>query len=121
MSTSNRYIVGFVSSLGLTLTAFWLVWRHTQGLSPFEQNTLVVALIVLAVGQLFVQLICFLHLGDKDSPSGNTVTLLFALFIVTILVGGTIWIMYHLDHAAMEERMKNLYPSGIISAENQDD
>ncbi len=80
---------------------------------------LIVLIIGLAVAQLFVQLIYFLHLGQEKKPRWNVITFAFAAFIVLVLVGGTVWIMYHLDegHAGLTE----IYEGGVISPQTQDD
>ena len=113
MTHLRSYIIGFVLSIALTFAAFWLV---TQG---FSQNILLVGLVTLAVAQLWVQLICFLHLGDEKRPRWHAITLAFAAFVVVVLVGGSIWIMYHLEQNT--HNLSEIYPSGEISPQAQDD
>ena len=103
MTHLRSYIIGFVLSVALTLAAFWLVTQD------FSQNVLLVGLVTLAVAQLWVQLICFLHLGDEKKPRWHAITLFFAAFIVVVLVGGSIWIMYHLDHNMMPEDTSEIW------------
>ena len=102
MKTLNAYILGFVLSIGLTLGAFWMVQMHldTHHISPTHEVA-VPALLVLAVAQLLVQLILFLHLGREPKPKWNLTAFFFALFIVVVVVGGSLWIMNHLEHAGM--------------------
>ena len=92
MNTARIYIIGFTLSVLLTLAAFWLVGQ------TFTREVVLVFLVTLAVAQLWVQLICFLHLGREQKPRWHLITFAFAAFIVLVLVGGSIWIMYHLDH-----------------------
>jgi cytochrome o ubiquinol oxidase operon protein cyoD len=66
----------------------------------------------LAIAQLLVQLFCFLHLGQESKPRWNLVALVFALFIVVVLVGGTLWIMHNLGHGQMQNA------SDIFTEEN---
>ena len=119
MSTVRTYTVGFVLSVGFTLAAFGLAWQYIGDRSLFMMEKLVVVLIGLAVAQLYVQLVYFLHLGQENKPRWNFITFAFAAFVVIILVGGTIWIMYHLDrgHADLSE----VYQGGVISPQTQDD
>jgi cytochrome o ubiquinol oxidase subunit IV len=93
------YTIGFMLSLALTSTAFWLVHRHlaTHHLSPSDAFALT-ALAVLAILQLTVQLIFFLHLDRQSKPWWNTQVLVFAVGTVIILVGGSIWIMTNLGY-----------------------
>ena len=93
--------------------AFWLVEEHVRTEHTFPPHGLAVSvLIVLAVAQLFVQLILFLHLGEERKPRWNLTALIFALLVVAILVGGTIWIMNNLRHVEMQE------PHDIFIEEN---
>ena len=97
MSTNNRtlisYITGFVLSLALTLTAYLLVSQHVLASGP-----LVTAIAVLAIVQLLVQLVLFLHLGSEPKPRWNLVVSLFAALVVVIVVFGSLWIMNNLNY-----------------------
>ncbi len=119
MKTARLYILGFGLSIALTLIAFGLTHYHltTEHIFP-PHNGMIAMLIALAVLQLFVQLVCFLHLGQEPKPRWNALVLVFASFIVIIVVGGTIWIMNHLMHA---QDLSEIYPSGEISPKGQDD
>lgn len=88
------YLAGFCLSLILTGVSFYLVHRHaeSQRLSPSD-DFILIALAVLAVTQLFVQLIFFLHLDRESKPRWNFTVLSFAATVVFILVFGSIWIM----------------------------
>jgi cytochrome o ubiquinol oxidase operon protein cyoD len=56
------------------------------------------ALSVLAIIQLFVQLTFFLHLDRESKPWWNNTAFAFAVIVVVILVGGSIWIMANLNY-----------------------
>jgi cytochrome o ubiquinol oxidase operon protein cyoD len=113
MTTLRAYSLGFILSLALTVAAFWLAGERV-----FEREFLIAALIALAVIQLLVQLICFLHLGREPRPRWNAIMFAFAVFTVVVLVGGTIWIMNHLTHT---QDINEIYPSGEITPQAQDD
>jgi cytochrome o ubiquinol oxidase operon protein cyoD len=75
----------------LTLISFYLV---SSG--AFPKADLYIAVGVLALIQLFVQLVFFLHLSTHSKASWNLLSFLFTLVMVLIFVLGTLWIMYHL-------------------------
>jgi cytochrome o ubiquinol oxidase subunit IV len=55
-------------------------------------------IVALALVQLFIQLIFFLHLGRESKPRWNLSALAFAVIVVVILVFGSLWIMASLDY-----------------------
>lgn len=95
--TVSSYVIGFVLSIGLTLIAYYLVVHKVFA----NTAPLLLALGALAAIQLFVQLYFFLHLGK--GPNARLNKLLFALMfiIVVIVVGGSLWIMKHLNYNNM--------------------
>lgn len=96
------YTVGFLLSIALTLAAYFLVVDRI-----LSGSTLVVAIIGLAIVQLFVQLTFFLHLGGESKPRWNQMVFWFALLVVLIIVIGSIWIMANLDYNMMPEEMNH--------------
>lgn len=89
--TYQSYMVGFVSSLLLTIFSFCLVAFST--LPPGTKYKMVG---VLALIQLFVQVKCFLHLNTCSKMTWNLLSFFFTLIVVLVLVIGTLWIMYNL-------------------------
>lgn len=118
MSTIQNYIVGFGLSALCTFAAFAVVMQYTAGRSLFMPEKLLILIIGLSVAQFFIQMICFLHLGQEDKPRWNLITFFFAAFIVLVLVGGTVWIMHHLDQG---HNLEEVYRGGVISPQTQDD
>ncbi|MSR70669.1 cytochrome o ubiquinol oxidase subunit IV [Candidatus Kaiserbacteria bacterium] len=116
MKTLRTYSIGFGISLLLTLGAFGLLQEHLNNQHTFPPHSAMVPILVaLALAQLLVQLIFFLHLGDEDKPRWNLTLFAFALIIVAILVGGTLWIMHTLAHSQMQEQPdvrveENIFP-----------
>ncbi|MBI2285715.1 cytochrome o ubiquinol oxidase subunit IV [Candidatus Saccharibacteria bacterium] len=95
----RNYVTGFALSLGLTLTAFALVWRYVDSdRQIFSENSLLIWVAGLAIVQLFAQLVFFLHLGRESKPRWNLAVLAFAATIVIILVFGSLWIMANLNY-----------------------
>ncbi len=93
--TVGRYAVGFVLSLLLTIVAYVLVVGDAS--SPW----LLPALGVLAVIQMIVQLVFFLHLGEETGPRYKLVSFVFMAGILLIVVVGSLWIMQNLDYNMM--------------------
>jgi len=91
------YIVGFLISLGLTILSYWLV---TEGILP--KTALLYTVVTLAVVQLIVQLVFFLHIGQGKGARWKLVTFIFAIMFVFILVIGSIWIMNNLNYNMMQ-------------------
>ena len=89
----KEYIWGLVLSIVLTAVPFAMVM--VGGLD----SKLVLAVILLcAIAQVFVQLIFFLHMNTSSDQIWNTVSAVFIVLIVAIVVLGSIWIMNHLNH-----------------------
>lgn len=89
----KTYTIGFVLSLILTISAYVLV-AHTS----FTKPLLVTIVVVLAIIQLIVQLIFFLHMASESKPRWNLAVFGFMLMVVFIIVFGSLWIMYNLDY-----------------------
>lgn len=95
----KSYIIGFFLSVILTLMAYFPVsLKVNSGESVFPVEILLAWILSLAVMQLFVQLIFFLHLGNKKSPKWNLVFFIGTIGIVIMIVIGSIWIMYNLNY-----------------------
>lgn len=117
MPTLRSYITGFAVSVTLTLMAFGLVLLHAYTGHAFPTHTgAKAAFVVLALLQLGVQLAYFLHIGKERKTHWNVAALGFTLFIVAVVVGGTLWIMHNVHHAGASEIP---FDNGVISAENQ--
>lgn len=97
--TKRAYIIGFVLSVILTSIAFMLVKVHVDHDHAYPSDNFMMAVLpVLAVVQLFVQLVFFLHVGRESKPRWNAWALSFAFTVVIILVVGSLWIMSNLNY-----------------------
>ena len=95
MSVDYRgYVVGFISSLVLTLAAFYIVSQQ----ATFSRGYLLLVIMVLAVTQVIVQLVFFLHLGRGPKNRSNRLVFWFMLMVVFIIIGGSLWIMQNLNY-----------------------
>lgn len=94
--TLKPYLIGLVLAVILTAIPFALV---ATGALPRETALVVIA--ALAVVQILVHLRFFLHIDLKTTPRENLVALAFAVVLICIMVGGSLWIMFDLYHRMM--------------------
>jgi cytochrome o ubiquinol oxidase subunit IV len=90
------YTIGFVLALILTATSFWaantsLLWGPGVPLG----------LVVLAIAQMGVHLVFFLHITTAPDNTNNVLALAFGVLIVTIVVAGSLVIMTNLNDNMM--------------------
>lgn len=90
------YSVGLGLALLLTATSFFIA-----GTDLVWQPSIPVAIIVLAIAQMGVHLVFFLHLTTGPDNTNNVLALAFGMLIVFLVVGGSIWIMQHLNQNMM--------------------
>jgi cytochrome o ubiquinol oxidase subunit IV len=100
-ATVLSYSVGLGLAIVATIASFVvaktnLLWA--PGIS--------VGLIVLAFAQIGVHLVFFLHLGSGPDNTNNILALAFGIFIVFLVIAGSIWIIANL-HANMMELPAN--------------
>jgi cytochrome o ubiquinol oxidase subunit IV len=100
--TLNQYIIGFVLSLILTMSAYFAVINEVL---PREQLTYCIC--SLGLVQAVVQLYFFLHLGSERHPRLNMLVFLFMFAVLFITVAGSLWIMAHLNYN-MVPQIENL-------------
>ena len=81
----------------LTCVSFFVA-----GTSLVWQPSIPVALFVLAVAQMGVHLVFFLHINTGADAINNVMALAFGVLIVILLIGGSLWIMSHLNHDMMD-------------------
>ena len=87
------YAIGLGLAVLLTVTSF-LVAKTNLIWAP----GIPVGLVVLAIAQMGVHLVFFLHITTAPDNTNNVLALAFGILIVTLTVGGSLWIMYHLNH-----------------------
>ncbi|MDG0969334.1 MAG: cytochrome o ubiquinol oxidase subunit IV [Porticoccaceae bacterium] len=89
----SEYLLGLSLSVILTAVPFAVVMSGTLG------ETLSIILILLcAIGQVMVQLVFFLHMNTSSQQMWNSVSGIFVVLLVVILIVGSLWIMQHLNH-----------------------
>jgi cytochrome o ubiquinol oxidase operon protein cyoD len=93
-------IAGYVAGLGLaillTAASFFVA-----GTDLVWQPSIPVALVVLAIAQMGVHLVFFLHITTGPDNTNNVLALAFGVLIVVLVIGGSLWIMANLDNNMM--------------------
>lgn len=96
-SNFTGYIIGFVLAIILTIISFLLV------ITKVINNTTIISLILffLAIIQITVHMICFLHMNFKSENGWTILALIFTTIVVIIMITGSLWVMYHMNHNMM--------------------
>jgi len=97
------YLIGLVLATVLTGASFW-----AASTGAIYGPGVPVALIALAVAQMGVHLVFFLHVTTGPDNTNNVLALAFGVLIVALVLVGSLWIMAHLDHniMPMDEMMR---------------
>jgi cytochrome o ubiquinol oxidase operon protein cyoD len=90
------YVVGLGLAILLTITSFFIA-----GTDLVWQPSIPVALMVLAIAQMGVHLVFFLHITTGRDNTNNVMALAFGVLIVVLVIGGSLWIMANLNHNMM--------------------
>ena len=104
LSETVAYVIGLALALGLTAVSFWVA-----STSSLWGPGVAVGLIVLAIAQMGVHLVFFLHITSGPDNTNNVLALAFGVLIVFLVMIGTIWIMGHMNANMMPSaEMMNL-------------
>ena len=87
------YWIGFLLSVLLTAPAFGLVMSGVLT-DPRLTAGIVMA---LAMVQIVVHMIYFLHMNTKSEAGWTMMALIFTAIIVVIVISGSLWVMYHMN------------------------
>jgi cytochrome o ubiquinol oxidase operon protein cyoD len=90
------YGVGLGLAILLTATSFFVA-----GTDLVWQPSIPVAIVVLAIAQMGVHLVFFLHITTGADNTNNVMALAFGILIVVLVIGGSLWIMANLNHNMM--------------------
>jgi cytochrome o ubiquinol oxidase operon protein cyoD len=91
VSETMAYVIGLVLALVLTGISFWVA-----STSALWGPGIAVGLVVLAIAQMGIHLVFFLHITSGPDNTNNVLALAFGVLIVFLVMVGTIWIMAHL-------------------------
>ena len=89
----RTYVIGLLLAVLLTGVSFFVA-----GTSLVWQPSIPIAIFVLALAQMGVHLVFFLHITTGPDNTNNIMALAMGVLIVLLLVSGSLWIMSHLNH-----------------------
>jgi cytochrome o ubiquinol oxidase subunit IV len=97
------YTTGLFLAVLLTATSFWVA-----NTSLLWGPGVAIGLAVLAIAQMGVHLVFFLHITTGPDNTNNVLALAFGLLIVFLVIGGSVWIMTDLNANMMP-------PAGVMN------
>jgi cytochrome o ubiquinol oxidase operon protein cyoD len=104
-SETIAYVIGLALALTLTGVSFWVA-----STSALWGPGVAVGLVVLAIAQMGIHLVFFLHITSGPDNTNNVLALAFGVLIVFLVMVGTIWIMAHMNmNVGMPPEMMNLH------------
>ena len=88
----TTYTVGLVFALLLTGASFMVSQTHLLWAPGVPAG-----LAVLAIAQMGVHLVFFMHISTGPDNTNNVLALAFGVLIVTLVIAGSLWIMANLN------------------------
>ena len=102
----RSYLVGLAYAVVLTLASFW-----AASTDAIYAPGVPILLGVLAIAQMGVHLVFFLHISSAPDQTNNFLALAFGIFVVALIVFGSLIIMGNLNHAMMPaDRLMQMQP-----------
>jgi cytochrome o ubiquinol oxidase subunit IV len=92
----RSYVLGLAIAIVLTIASFWVARTHV-----IYEPGIPVALVALAIAQMGIHLVFFLHITTAPDNTNNVLALAFGVLIVFVLVFGTVWVMAHMNQNMM--------------------
>jgi cytochrome o ubiquinol oxidase operon protein cyoD len=89
----RSYLVGLGLATLMSIASFWAAQSHV-----IYGPGVPVAIVVLALAQMGVHLVFFLHITTGPESTNNVLALAFGVLIVFLLLAGTMFIMTSLSH-----------------------
>lgn len=99
--TLRTYLAGFFGAAGLTAVAFWIVMTGAIANVALAGGVVV----TLAIAQILVQTFAFLHVNPRAQGGWTLVAYVFTAVLLLITIGGSLWIMAHLNTNMMPGMM----------------
>ena len=103
LSETLSYVIGLVLALVLTGVSFWVA-----STSVLWGPGVATGLVVLAIAQMGVHLVFFLHITSGPDNTNNVLALAYGVLIVVLVVVGSLWIMSNLNDNMMPAELMNM-------------
>lgn len=117
----RSYTIGYAFSIFLTFVAFGLTMKHVDSGHYFISHEMIIPVILgLALIQLVIQLIFFLHVLKEDKPKWNLLFFIGTFGLVFLLVAASLVIMNNLNkyHVTPESATEYILIDEGIKTEN---
>jgi cytochrome o ubiquinol oxidase operon protein cyoD len=101
--TLRTYLTGFFVAAALTAIPFWIVM--TGAIPSIGAASAV--LVGLAVAQIIVHTVAFLHVNARAQEGWTLVAYVFTAVLLLITIAGSLWIMNHLNSNMMPGMMSD--------------
>ena len=97
------YTIGLLLAVVLTATSFWVA-----NTSLLWGPGVAMGLAVLAIAQMGVHLVFFLHITTGPDNTNNVLALAFGILVVFLVIAGSLWIMTDLNnHMVLPSELTN--------------
>ena len=89
----RAYLIGLGLAILMTIASFWAAQTHL-----IYGPGICVAIVVLAIAQMGIHLVFFLHITTASDNTNNVLALAFGILIACLVIFGSLWIMANLNH-----------------------
>lgn len=96
LSNVGIHTIGLVLAVALTAVSFWVA-----NTSLLWAPGVLLGLAVLAIAQMGVHLVFFLHIATGPDSTNNVLALALGILIVTLVAAGSVFIMANLNESMM--------------------
>ena len=107
----RNYVIGLFLATVLTITSFYVA----SGTALLDSPGVLMGLAALAVAQMGVHLVFFLHITTGADNTNNALALAFGALIVGLVIAGSVWIMYPPEREHDAARQHDGYPHAALS------
>ncbi len=88
--------VGYLMSFLLTFAIYRIVTHH-----ELRDGLLSYTIVGFTLLQALIQFFFYFHLGLESKPHWSTITFLFTVLVLIIVIGGSLWIMNNINYDLM--------------------
>lgn len=92
----SSYITGYILAIILSVIPFYLVMG-----TDIHSCISIPLIIIFAMIQVMVHIRFFLNLRYRVDQTWNWIALIYTFLLLCIIMGASVWIMYHLNYNMM--------------------